>query len=240
VRRVAGLAPDSSFDELFKRVEPRLKRVLVAYRIPSEDAEDLLQQSLLALLYRWQRVRDPESWLAGTLKRHCLMYWRNQRRRIYSAVDATILELLSRPVEPPQQQVEMLCDLERLIGRLPLRCRSLLRLRFLLGYEAPEAAAKLGYRASSIRKITTRCLAALSREIRVARIEGLYPCRGATTFAAPQLGRVVSCWAGGLEGATRTGAPERGASGTLYPWQRIAKPNVSSSFSQDSNTRTIT
>ena len=83
--------PSASFDEFLRRMEPRLKRLLGTYRIPPEDAEDVLQQTLLALLYQWDRVRDPECWLMGTLKRHCLMYWRNSRRRIYSAVDSTVL-----------------------------------------------------------------------------------------------------------------------------------------------------
>lgn len=155
----------ASFDNLLKRLEPRLKRLLASYRIPAEDAEDLLQQALLALLYQWDRVRDPECWLLGTLKRHCLMYWRTHRRRLYSAVDSTLLEWLSRPVEPPQERADLLSDLQSLIERLPARCQSLLKLRFRLGYEPPEVAERLGYRASSIGKITNRCLAALSREM---------------------------------------------------------------------------
>jgi len=155
----------ASFEEFLKAVEPRLKRLLAKYRIPAEDAEDVLQQALLALLYQWERVRDPESWLFGTVKRHCLMYWRTRRRRIYSAVDATILDWLSDPVAPSQERVDLLCDLENLINRLPSRCRTLLRLRFRLGYEPLEVARKLGYRASSINKVTTRCLAALSRAL---------------------------------------------------------------------------
>ncbi|HEV2854898.1 MAG TPA: sigma-70 family RNA polymerase sigma factor [Thermoanaerobaculia bacterium] len=155
----------ASFEEFLKAVEPRLKRLLATYRIPSEDAEDVLQQALLALLYQWERVRDPENWLFGTVKRHCLMYWRARRRRIYSAVDTTILEWLSAPIAPPQERADLLCDLENLIDRLPDRCRRLLRLRFRLGYEPLEAAREMGYRDSSIGKVTTRCLAALSREL---------------------------------------------------------------------------
>lgn len=157
-----------SFDDFLKKVEPRLKRVLSTYRIPADDAEDVLQQTLLALVYQWDRVRDPECWLLGTLKRHCLMYWRTNRRRIYSAVDSTILEWLSEPVAPSQERSDLLCDLQNLLGRLPSRCRSLLHLRFQLGYEPVEVARRLGYRASSIGKITTRCLAALSRELLAA------------------------------------------------------------------------
>lgn len=160
--------PELTFDQFLKKVEPKLKRVLSSYRIPSEDAEDVLQQALLALIYQWERVRDPESWLIGTLKRHCLMYWRTNRRRIYAAVDSTILEWLSEPVAPSQERTDLLCDLENLLARLPARCRLLLQLRFQLGYEPPEVARRLGYRASSIGKITTRCLAALSRELLAA------------------------------------------------------------------------
>jgi RNA polymerase sigma factor (sigma-70 family) len=155
----------TSFEDFLKAVEPRLKRLLALYHIPSEDAEDVLQQALLALLYQWERVRDPESWLFGTVRRHCQMYWRTHRRRIYSAVDSTLLELLSAPLAPSQERTDLICDLESLIERLPPRCQSVLRLRFRLGYEPTEVAHILGYRDSSIGKITTRCLAALSREL---------------------------------------------------------------------------
>lgn len=158
------LSGSADFEDLLQRVEPRLKRLLGSYHIPADDAEDLLQQALLALVYQWAQVRDPECWLFGTLKRHCLMYWRNHRRRVYSAVDSTLLEWLSEPIDPPQERSDLRSDLESLIDRLPSRCRSLLEMRFRLGYEAPEIAARLGYRASSIGKITTRCLAALSKE----------------------------------------------------------------------------
>jgi RNA polymerase sigma-70 factor (ECF subfamily) len=165
----------ASFEDFLKEVEPRLKRLLAVYRIPTEDAEDVLQQALLALLYQWERVRDPESWLFGTVRRHCLMYWRTHRRRIYSAVDSAILEWLSQPIAPSQERTDLLSDLESLIARLPPRCRSVLRLRFRLGYEPPEVARLLGYRESSIGKITTRCLAALSRELLAAGLVAALP-----------------------------------------------------------------
>lgn len=171
----------TTFEDFLKAVEPRLKRLLALYRIPSEDAEDVLQQALLALLYQWERVRDPESWLFGTVRRHCLMYWRTHKRRIYSAVDSALLEWLSTPIAPSQERTDMLCDLESLIERLPPRCRSVLRLRFRLGYEPPEVARMLGYRESSIGKITTRCLAALSREMLASGLAEALPEHGSGT-----------------------------------------------------------
>jgi DNA-directed RNA polymerase specialized sigma24 family protein len=93
------------------------------------------------------------------------MYWRSYRRRLYSAVDSTLLELLSQPMAPPQERSDLLYDLRHMIERLPPRCRSLLELRFQLGYEPAEVARRLGYRDSSIGKVTNRCLAALAREM---------------------------------------------------------------------------
>src|SRR3954463_14078800 len=107
-----------TFEDFLKAVEPRLKRLRALFRIPGDLLEDVLQQALLALLFRWERVRDPESWLFGTVKRHCLMYWRTHKRRIYSAVDSTILEWLSEPIAPSQERADLLCDLESLINQL--------------------------------------------------------------------------------------------------------------------------
>ncbi len=155
----------SSFDRFLETMAPKMKRLLAAHRIPPEDAEDVLQQALVALIYHWDTIRDPECWLFVTLRRHCSLYWRNQRRRLYSAVDATILECLSRPVAPPQERGDLVRDLRQMIDRLPARCRSVLELRFLLGYEAQEVARRLGYRDSSMTQVTNRCLAALAREM---------------------------------------------------------------------------
>jgi len=153
------------FEDFLEKVKPRLTRILAYFRIPVEDAEDELQEALFALLVNWQRVRDPEAWLMGALRRRCLMYWRTRARRFYSAVEPTLLEWLAEPVAPPQEQTELRCDLENMLGRLRPRCRSLLDLRYRQGFALPELAERLGYSASSIGKITTRCLDALSREL---------------------------------------------------------------------------
>jgi RNA polymerase sigma factor (sigma-70 family) len=56
-------------------------------------------------------------------------------------------------------------DLQRILARLPERCRSVLVLRYGLGYRSREVADLLGYQPSSIRKVTSRCIAALTREL---------------------------------------------------------------------------
>lgn len=159
------------FEQLLKSVRPRLKALFVQYRIPPQDTEDILQQALLALLYQRQGIRDPEAWLLGTLRNKCRLYWRDQRRKLYETVDSAVLDYMAEPMAPAQEGADMQHDLASALERLPERCRSLLWLRYRHGYEPPEVAQRLGYSPASISKITTRCLAALTRQLMV---HGLY------------------------------------------------------------------
>ena len=159
-------------EQLLKNLRPRLKTLFIHFRIPPQDTEDILQQALLALLYQRQGIRDAEAWLLGTLRNKCRLYWRDQRRRLYEAVDTAVLEYVAEPTAPAQEGADLRHDLASALERLPERCRSILSLRYRHGFEPPELAKHLGYSPSSISKVTTRCLAALTRQL-MTRV----PCR---------------------------------------------------------------
>lgn len=156
---------ESSLEGFLKQVRPRLKGVFTRYRIPAQDTEDILQQALMALVYRGGSVRDPEAWLLGTVRNKCLLYWREHRRQLYEAVDAAVLEAVAEPVGPDQERSHLRHDLAQALERLPERCRSLLWMRYRQGFDPPELADQLGYSRASIGKVTTRCLAALTRHL---------------------------------------------------------------------------
>jgi RNA polymerase sigma factor (sigma-70 family) len=156
---------DFSLEDFLRRVKPKLKALFARYRIPPQDTEDILQQALLALVYRLKGVRDPEAWLMGTLRNKCLVYWRDRRRRLYESVDATVLEWMAKPEAPQQERSDLWQDLETLLARLPSRCQSMLWLRYRMGYDTPEIARRLGYSPNSVSKVCARCLASLTREL---------------------------------------------------------------------------
>lgn len=156
---------DDSLEDFLTRVRPRVKALFLRYRIPPQDTEDILQQALLALVYHRESIRDPEAWLLGTLRNKSLLYWRAQRRRLYEAVDATVLEFMGQPQAPTQEESDLRRDLANALEFLPERCRSILSLRYRHGYNPAEMARQLGYSQGSISKITTRCLAALTRRL---------------------------------------------------------------------------
>jgi len=150
-------------DQFLHRVRPRLKRVLSGYDVPHQDAEDLLQESLLEALRKWDTIENLEAWLIGTLGYKCSNYWRKQRGGLIQAVDMPVLEHLSEPQAPAQEREEVLLDLRSLMVGLDKRHRAALWLRFGLGFSTGEVARRLGYNASSIRKLTTRSMARLRR-----------------------------------------------------------------------------
>jgi RNA polymerase sigma factor (sigma-70 family) len=158
-------------EELLHQVEPKLKRVLWRYRIPLQDADDLLQETFLIMVSKSGSIRNPEAWLVATLANRCIIYWRKQRTQLWDLVDTAILELLAETDAPAQERSDLRTDLENLLSQLPDRCRSVLRLRYGLGCSTAETAERTGYRQSSIRKVTHRCLAALSERLLGARFQ---------------------------------------------------------------------
>ena len=156
---------DVAFEQLIQQLGPKTKAVLARHRIPAEDGEDLLQQTLLTFLYKRQQIRCPEAWVLGALKKKCLVYWRNRRRCVYEGVDNAILESLADTNVPAQERYNFLHDLTGVLATLPSRCRSLLSLRYRQGYNPTETAKHLGYKPSSIYKLTERCLASLTTRL---------------------------------------------------------------------------
>jgi RNA polymerase sigma factor (sigma-70 family) len=141
-------------------------RILGRYRIPQEDAEDLLQETFVALVFKWQSIRNPKAWLLSTLRNRCTLYWRKRRQDLFEAVDSALLDALASPQAPPQSRAELRHDLNIAISRLPERYQDLLRLRYGLGCKSSEVAEQMGEGSQEIRKLTTACLVALTRELR--------------------------------------------------------------------------
>lgn len=156
-------ATDRALEEILVDLRPRFRATLARFRVPAQDADDLLQQTLVVYLCKEDQIEDPESWLLGTLRNHCRQYWTASRRKLYTAVDAALLEALVPTRKVEREAADLRHDLNLALGQISNRCRDILRLRYQQGYRAPEAARRLGYRPSSIYKLTQRCLAALGK-----------------------------------------------------------------------------
>ncbi len=155
-------------ESLVQSFEPRARAIIGYHGIPPQDGDDLVQQTYLTFLQRRDEVRDPQAWLAGTLRNRCLMFWRAERRGWLRFADQAVLDKWPSREPSPQERTVTRSDLCKMIARLPHRSRDLIRLRFGLGCDNREVAERLGYRYSGIYTITKRCLAFLARELEAA------------------------------------------------------------------------
>lgn len=163
-QRHASACPElEPIEVVVERIRPRLDEMIARFRIPPQDAEDILQNTFLLFLQKRSLIRNDEGWLICVARRQCLNFLRNRREKFHSSLE----EAFDLPA--PQQPEGLRHDLRRALARIPQRCRSVIQLRYKLGFGASEVAEKLGYRPSSVRKIASRCVAALGHQILFSR-----------------------------------------------------------------------
>jgi len=141
-----------------------MRGILYRYRIPPQDAEDLVQTALLAMIAKRDEIKTPNTWLCGTLENCCRAFLRERRQ--YAA---RFLELDGMELDPATEGQwplhDLRIDLDRLLLLLPAGHRQLVVLRFRLGFAAAEAARATGFAGSSGRQTLRRSLARLRAAI---------------------------------------------------------------------------
>jgi RNA polymerase sigma-70 factor (ECF subfamily) len=119
----------------------RLARAVLAR---DDDAEDLVQETLVEGWRRLDTLRDPSRfgvWIRRALVRRC---WR--------ALRARPIRHYREPFDPQSPAFDPLTlDTRRLLGRLPPRQRAALYLTEVEGLSAGEAGAVLGLSAATVR-----------------------------------------------------------------------------------------
>ena len=156
---------EQPIEEILQDLKPRIEHVFSRFRIPPLEAEDVLQKTLLTYIYKRNSILDAERWLMGTLRNWCLLYWRDRRSRLYTSVDRALLESVVEADASPQGRGELLRDLNTALAKVPSRYRSLLWTRYKPDMGPSKAVVGPGRETSGIRKLTERCLAALTRSM---------------------------------------------------------------------------
>jgi RNA polymerase sigma factor (sigma-70 family) len=152
-----------ALERLVRRISPMLWQLARAYRLDRAAAEDVVQNTWLALVRGIDAVRDPEavlSWLTVTTRREA---WRTARLSQHE--DSTDWEAGAGPVptDPSADRV-VLADAEarqlwRHVAALPDRCRRLLRV--IAVDERPDyrgTSDRLDMPTGSIGPTRRRCL----------------------------------------------------------------------------------
>lgn len=172
MRQALSGGPSSDITALLGEVEPEFRSLLRRFRVPDQDAEDVVHDVLVVYLSRIDEIESPRGWILTCLTNRCLHYWRCRRRNLICAVDSAVLEELSGTNEDEHERADLRHDLSCALDRLSPRCRTILRLRYGYDYTGAEIAVRIGERADNVRQVTSRCLSALTRTLTEAPVPG--------------------------------------------------------------------
>jgi RNA polymerase sigma factor (sigma-70 family) len=152
----------ASFEDFFAGERDRLFGLLVLVTGDRNEAEDLAQDAFVATWERWDRVRAVDN-PVGYLHRTAMNAFRKRYRR--AQILRRIPSVAGRTTAAP---VDASLELDETLRALTPRQRAALVLTELLGYNASEAAATLGVKASTIGALKHQARAALKRDSETA------------------------------------------------------------------------
>lgn len=153
------------FCRLLEELRPRL--IAWAMKRAPENAEDLVQDTLLLALKNWKqfdRARGTlKSWVSGIMRnRHIDLSRIPQARATFASVEDVAEVCVS--VEPTQESACLIMEGLRRIARLPASAQETLRLTFL-GYTDTEIAAMRGLPHGTIKSHIQKSRVKIMREL---------------------------------------------------------------------------
>jgi RNA polymerase sigma factor (sigma-70 family) len=168
--RAASEGDQEAWNAITDRFTSLLWSVARSYRLGSDDAEDVVQNTWLRLLENLTKIDNPEAlpgWLATTARREALGILRRRGRTVLTRdedlgvdlADPTSTELDSALLED-ERDVELWAS----FAKLPERCQQLLRV--LMACDRPvyaEVSAAFDMPIGSIGPTRMRCLERLRK-----------------------------------------------------------------------------
>jgi RNA polymerase sigma factor (sigma-70 family) len=156
-RRIAS-GDQQAADEFDSYFRPILSRFL-QNRIPYQDHQDLLQDTLLAAFQSLQDAgfvlrKTVGAWLVGILKNKLADYWRSHKRTEERLIAMNSVDQLARLKSVGDSTlVEVALDVERILSSLSKRQRVILLLNLRYGLSTEQVAAALKMPPGSVGRI---------------------------------------------------------------------------------------
>ena len=161
MRGIRGIASgaragrDAEFTAFVSAASPSLLRAALVLLDSREDAEDVLQVTLLRTYRRWEQAREaPAAYARAVLVNACRERWRHRGR--HPEISQDVDELAN--VVSFTEAVDRRHVLVRVLRQLPDVQREVLVCRYLLDATVTETAAALGVAEGTVKSAASRGL----------------------------------------------------------------------------------
>jgi RNA polymerase sigma-70 factor (sigma-E family) len=153
---------DAEFAEYVRARQQQLLRAAYLVCGDAHLAEDLLQQALVKLALRWDKVRHehPDAFVRRVLYRDAVSAWRRSRRESVGLADDGYAAV---PEPAPEAAVGDRVDVHRALMQLTAKQRAVLVLRFFEDLPVTEVAGLLGCSEGAVKTQTHRGIRKLRR-----------------------------------------------------------------------------
>lgn len=162
VRSLAG--DGAAYAALLRRLGDHLRAYYLRRLGRAADAEDLLQETLIAMHAR-RSTYDPSrpftAWVHAIARYKLIDFYRRTKRRAEEPLDDPDILFGSEDASAAEAQL----DVERLLGRLPEKTRRLIRDVKIEGLSTAEAAARHGISESAVKVGVHRGLKSLGAKL---------------------------------------------------------------------------
>jgi RNA polymerase sigma factor (sigma-70 family) len=147
---------------LLRRSRAPLRSLFRHLGIGVEDAEDLVQEALLIVTARWREIKEPYTFLLGTVRNLGLMHRRRQQGERQARFELGQVEPAAAGAVP-QRQVDCQLDARQLLARLPEPSRRIVEMRYGEELSSRDVALALDCSAAGVRQSARRGLRRLRR-----------------------------------------------------------------------------
>ncbi len=151
---MAPMADEAAFAEFVAARTPALMRTAYLLTHDHHLAEDLVQTALFKAAMAWERIEgEPEPYVRRILYTENVSWWRRRRRLVAEAA-------AGRHDEPagPDADVDLQVSLQRALGQLTPKQRTILVLRYYEDLTETEAARVLGVGVGTVKSTHRRAL----------------------------------------------------------------------------------
>ena len=160
----------AAYQELVRRYQKKVFRVISSYHRDPDDAMEVLQDTFLKIYtsrQTWERKHSFSAWLYRIAINASIDRYRRRGRDRTSSLDDVVESRVLKSVPRPRTPLDRLRDDERrsalqeAIGRLPLRQREVLSLRYFGEMRLEEIAQALGCPLGTVKSNLHKAVMAL-------------------------------------------------------------------------------
>lgn len=150
---------DPAYTDFVQDRQGRLRRAAYLMCGDADQAEDLLQEALIALAEKWEKVEHPDAFVRKVIYRQRISWWRKTRHE-------TVVEAIPDVgVGDGAERRARDAEVHDVLRALPPRQRAALVLRYFEDLTEAQTAEVMGIAVGTVKSLSHQAIARMRKEL---------------------------------------------------------------------------